>query len=250
MKKLQFILFTTFIAIHSAFAVEKLDKELPQCYKILRDSVYMTSTPKENVDANYENVIAYAKETYGNSEENKSELLTLLSMCDYMKGLDGYYRKDKKRAVTFLDSSIENAKKSMEIKKTASNITVYAKALFQRADYDRITFGLKWIPKIMDICDQAIKINPDYTAAYQMKYAILCYIPSPYGNYKEGAVKMASLLDEKWIKEKDDFFSINASLAYAYEKTNRKDKAKTLYLKALTYYPDNLQVKEALKGFK
>jgi hypothetical protein len=102
----------------------------------------------------------------------------------------------------------------------------------------------------MGLCDQAIALNKAYTAAYQMKYAILCFMPAPYGNYKQGSEKMLSLNDTKWKKEKDDYFSIASAAAYALSKSNQKNKAVLWYRKALEYYPTNKDALEALSAIQ
>lgn len=244
MKKI-IAIFVLIAAGNFLFAAQPLDNQLPESFRVLRDAVYESDKSEQTIDSLYSTAVEFANQNY-----EGAELLNLISMCDYVKGLDSFYREDKKNAIKFLDSAIEGSRKSQAINKTASSITLLTKALFLRSDYDKIGFGIKWVPKIMKICDEAIQLNPKYTAAYQMKYAILCYIPAPYGNYKEGAVKMYSLLDDSWAKEKDDYFSICCCYAYALEKTNRKVEAKEWYKKALTYYPNNKACLKALADCK
>lgn len=243
--KKKFLFITLILLSSSLFAVEPLESSFPQSYITLRDAVYNTSNTESEITDLYTKAVSDAKATYTSYDQ-----LTLLALCDYMKGLDYYYKGEGKKAGKLFDSGIELVNKSRAIKDTAIAITVYTKLLLQNASVSSFTYQLKWVPKISGFCDDAIKLNSSYTAAYQMKYAILCFIPAPYGNYKEGATKMLSLNDDKWKKEKDDYFSIASAAAYAFSKSNQKDKAILWYKKALEYYPNNTEAKKYLAALQ
>lgn len=223
------------------FAAAPLEETLPQSYIELRDTVYATTSTESAVTSLYNTAVADAQKTYTGADLN-----TLLALCEYMKGMDYYYRREEKKAAAYFDSGITYIQKSRAIQDTAIAITVYTKLLLQNASVKSMTYKLNWVPKIMGFCDQAIALNNNYTPAYQMKYAILCFIPAPYGNYKEGAKKMLSLNDAKWAKQKDDYFSIASAAAYAFSKSNQKSKAIEWYQKALEYYPSNCDARKSL----
>lgn len=237
------ILISIFVFCNAAlFAVPALEQQLPQSYVTLRDTVYSTTKSESDIDALYKTAVADANTTYTGAEQN-----ALLALCDYMKGMYYYYAGESKKAGACFDSGITLVDKSRKIQDSAIAISAYTKLLLQNASVKGVGYQLKWVPKIMGFCDQAIALNSSYTPAYQMKYAILCFVPAPYGNYKEGAVKMLSLNDDKWKKEKDDYFSIASAAAYAFSKSNQKDKSILWYKKALEYYPTNTDAQKALK---
>lgn len=234
MKKKMLLISLLTVATSLCFTVEPLENKLPEKYVLLRDTVYGTTNTESEVASFYDNAVTEANSNYKNED-----LHTLLALCLYMKGMDYYYKGEEKKAGDCFDSGIDEINKSFEIKRTAIGITAYTKILLQNSSVKSMTYGLKWVPKITSLCDEAISLNSTYTPSYQMKYAILCIIPSPYGNYKKGSELMLSLNDEKWKKEKDDYFSIATAAAYAFSKTNQKDKAILWYKKGLEYYPNN-----------
>jgi len=234
-----------FITAGGAFAVPSLEESFPQSYVALRDAVYSTVKSESEIASLYTAAVQDANATY-----TGSDLYTLLALCDYMKGMDCYYKKQNKKAGALFDSGIEYIAKARAIKDTAIAISAYTKLLLQNASVKSMAYQLKWVPKITGLCDQAISLNRQYTPAWQMKYAILCFIPAPYGNYKEGSAKMLSLNDEKWKKEKDDYFSIASAAAYAYSKSNQKAKAIEWYKKALEYYPTNSDALKSLSDLQ
>lgn len=240
-KKIMLVVLAGIFSASLACAVPSLETQLPQSYVTLRDTVYSTTKSEKEIDSLYAAAVSNANATYSGSDLN-----TLLALCDYMKGMAYYYSGETKKAGACFDSGITYIDKARKIKDTAAAISAYTKLLLQNASVKSISYQLKWVPKISGFCDQAIALNSTYTPAYQMKYAILCFIPAPYGNYKEGAEKMLSLNDAKWKKEKDDSFSIASAAAYAYSKSNQKDKAILWYKKALEYYPTNTDAQKAL----
>ena len=245
MKKIVFLVEASIIFISAAFAVPSLETELPSSYTSFRDSVYNGSSSESSITSLYNKAVSEAKLKYTSYDQ-----LTLLAMCDYMRGMDYYYRDENEKAGDLYDSGIAFIKKSRAIKDTAVAITVYAKLLLQNAAVSSFLYQVKWVPKISGFCDDAIKLNPTYTPAVEMKYCILCYIPSPYGDYKEGTRKMPTLNDAQWKKDTEDYFTIAKATAYAFAEIDDDPKAILWYKKALEYYPGNPEVKKALANLQ
>lgn len=244
-RKAASIVFIFFIFPSFLFALKPLEKEFPEPYKILRDKVYETNGTEQEIAALCSKVQDFARKNYSGDEQ-----LILLALSDYMKGLDYYYRRENKKAADCFESGMKLIDQARKIKDSAIAITVYTKLLLQMASVKTLAYMIKYVPKIPDMCDQAIALNPAYTAAYQMKYAISCFAPPPYGNYKEGAKNMLTLYDDRFEKEKDDYFSIACAAAYALSKSNQKQEAIKWYKYALTIYPHNFEAADYLKALE
>ena len=96
MKKI-IAIFILIAAGNFLFATQPLDNQLPESFRVLRDAVYESDKSEQTIDSLYSTAVEFANQNY-----EGAELLNLISMCDYVKGLDSFYREDKKNAIKFL----------------------------------------------------------------------------------------------------------------------------------------------------
>lgn len=204
-----------------------------ESYDILRDSVYnSTNTTESNVLTQYKTTISLIE------NDNTIESNIKFSQCDYLMGL--YYIDLSKiqKAIEYLESSMNWAKKANKINPTAQGYLAYAESLAQICPIMPTSFLIANGLKVPSISKKALKLDNKLGAARYLICSVIVYSPKPLKNLTKGKKVLKQILENDNL-DKEDCFNVYKSFGYIYYQQKNFTEADIWLKKAAEIYPYN-----------
>jgi tetratricopeptide (TPR) repeat protein len=230
LRRIFFLLITTCAVSLYAAAVEP-----PEWFIPLRDAVYEQNLDARSIAPIYTETLLTAQ-----ARLEGCEYFTVLSRCEYMMGRALQYEGRKAEAAAHYEKGIEWAKKSLAEGATAEGHQMLAENISQSCAVRSVSWAIANGLKVEEYAKEALKLDPQNTAAQYMIAARYIYAPAPFHNYRRGISMMEDIAAANNAHiPKDDLFNVYLAIGYAYSQQKKYPEAQPWLEKALAIYPSN-----------
>lgn len=233
MEKKRYLVPLLFVAAFFAHADSVFESGMPQAFLAFAEAAYTSVCEIQKISELKAEAVSLSDMYVG------SDQLVYLGLCEYISGMDAYFRGQNDLAGEFFDKAQDQISKSLSIERNVVNLSAFAFTLLRNASVKKFSYQIKWVPKLNGIVNEALEKNPDYLQAKIIKFTIQCFIPAPYGSYRKGSVNMESLYNSGVARSPVDDYSMCTCIGYALSKLNDTAGAISWYQAALALFPQN-----------
>ncbi|MDR0383443.1 MAG: hypothetical protein LBH50_05595 [Spirochaetaceae bacterium] len=218
-------------------------QSLPDQVARFRDEVYMCSGDAASLARLGNDVEERIK-----GELSGTELSNALSFCEYLIGKAYQNENNGTEAAARYQSGLDYAAASVKANPTADGYRMMADNMSQLCTLKSTAWVIANGSKVASYANKGLGYNPRNAACAYMIAARWVYAPAPFSNVRKGINEMQDILSGKYDLEKDDYFNVYYSLAYAYNRLKQPDNVKPWLDKALAIYPSNQDALQLRQG--
>jgi tetratricopeptide (TPR) repeat protein len=218
-------------------------QSLPDWAAQFRDAVYMGSGDAASLSRLGSKVEERAKR-----EMSGTELSNLLSLCEYLIGRAYQNENNEAEALKRYQNGLDIAAASVKASPTADGHRMMAENISRLCTLKSTAWVIANGTKVASNARKALGYDPRNAASAFMIAARWIYAPAPFSNVKKGIKDMNDILSGKYDLQKDDYFNVYYSLAYAYNRIKRHDDVKPWLDQALAVYPTNRDALQLRQG--
>ncbi|MDR2445659.1 MAG: hypothetical protein LBD44_06975 [Spirochaetaceae bacterium] len=209
-------------------------KEPPGWFTPLRDAVYGSAG-----DAAYIARLGGEVEEHAKQELSGTELFNMLSYCEFLIAKAYLTEKNHDQAERHFQRGFDYADSSVKDKPTADGYRMMAENISQLCTLKSTAWVIANGLKVEQYAKKGLKYDKRNAACSFLIAARWVYAPAPFHNINKGINEMKKILSDSYDLQKEDYFNIYYSIAYAYNRNKKADEAKSWLEKALDIYPEN-----------
>ena len=209
-------------------------KEPPGWFTPLRDAVYGNAGDAAYIARLGSEVVERAKQ-----ELNGTELFNMLSYCEFLIAKTYMAEKNDEQAERHLQRGFDYADSSVKDNPTAEGYRMMAENISQLCTLKSTAWVIANGLKVEQYAKKGLTHDKRNAACSFLIAARWVYAPAPFHNINKGINEMKKILSGSYDPQKEDYFNIYYSIAYAYNRNKKPDEAKSWLEKALDIYPEN-----------
>ena len=209
-------------------------KEPPDWFIPLRDAVYGSAGEAAHVARLGNEVEELAKQKLSGTE-----LFNMLSYCEFLIAKAYIGEKNDEQAERHLQRGFDYADSSVKDNPTAEGYRMMAENISQLCTLKSTAWVIANGLKVEQYAKKGLKYDKRNAACSFLIAARWVYAPAPFHNINKGINEMKKILSDSYDLQKEDYFNVYYSIAYAYNRNKKTDEAKSWLEKALNIYPEN-----------
>ncbi|MDR1257331.1 MAG: hypothetical protein LBJ86_06250 [Spirochaetaceae bacterium] len=218
-------------------------QNLPDRIAEFRDAVYTWAG-----DAAYLARLGSETQEWAKRELSETELFNALSFCEYLTGRAYQNEGNEAEAIRHYQNGLDIASAYVKKTPTADGYRMMAENISKLCTLKSTAWVIANGTKVASYSKKGLGYDPRNAACAYMIAARWVYAPTILSNINKGIKDMKDILSGKYDLQKDDYFNVCYSLAYAYNRNKQPDEVKPWLEKALSVYPENRDALELLQG--
>jgi tetratricopeptide (TPR) repeat protein len=218
-------------------------KEPPDWFTPLRDAVYGSAG-----DAAYIARLEGEVEELAKQKLSGTELFNMLSHCEFLIAKTYLTEKNYEQAERHFQRGFDYADSSVKDNPTAEGYRMMAENISQLCTLRSTAWVIANGLKVEQYAKKGLKYDKRNAACSFLIAARWVYAPAPFHNINKGINEMKNILSGSYDLQKEDYFNVYYSIAYAYNRGKKPDEAKSWLEKALAIYPENKDALNLAQG--
>jgi tetratricopeptide (TPR) repeat protein len=208
--------------------------EPPDWFTPLRDAVYGYTG-----DAAYMERLGGEVAERAKRELSGTELLNMLSYCEFLIAKAYLAEKNDEQSERHFQQGFDYANSSVKDEPTSMGYRMMAENISQLCTLKSTAWVIANGLKVEQYAKRGLKYDKRNAACSYLIAARWVYAPAPFHNIKKGINEMKEILSGSYDLQKEDYFNVYYSIAYAYNRSKQAGEAKSWLEKALEVYPGN-----------
>jgi tetratricopeptide (TPR) repeat protein len=209
-------------------------KEMPDWFTPLLNAVYDGAG-----DAAYIARLGNEVEERAKQELSGADMFNMLSYSEFLIAKAYLTEKNDDEAERRFQQGLDYAYNSVEDKPTAEGYRMIAENISQLCTLKPAVWVIANGLKVEQYAKKGLKYDKRNAACRFLIAARWIYAPAPFHNINKGINEMKNILSGSFNLQKEDYFNVYYSVAYAYNRSKKADEAKSWLEKALDIYPEN-----------
>jgi tetratricopeptide (TPR) repeat protein len=218
-------------------------KEMPDWFTPLLDAVYGNAG-----NADYIEGLGGWTEELATRNLNGTEMFNMLSYCEFLIAKAYIAEKKDDQAERHFQLGLDYAASSVKNNPTAEGYRMMAENISQLCAIKSVGWVIVNGLKVEQYAKKGLEYDKRNAACGYLIAARWIYAPAPFHNINKGIKEMNDILSGSYDLQKEDYFNIYYSIAYAYNRNKKTDEAKSWLEKALDIYPENIDALNLSQG--
>ena len=148
--------------------------------------------------------------------------------------------KNLEEIIQLLEESMFFSEQYLTMERDARGVRQYAESLSQIVPLKTVGYMMLNGPKILDLAQEAIELDPGEIKAYLLIASRYIYSPSIFGGNPTKGIDIIETIVQKSSLNREDAHNINVALGVANSKLDRWLEATHYFQKAQEIYPGNV----------